>query len=61
MKWLLYAGVFLAGAVAGGLIVREVAIGKIEDPINSLADKLFGSDSYASGVTKTTVNGFLRN
>ena len=61
MKWLLYSLTFVAGAVVGGLIVREVAIRKVTDPVGKLADKLFGSDSYASGQTKTVVNQFLRS
>jgi hypothetical protein len=61
VKWIGYAAAFVAGAVVGGLVVREVAIHKIEDPINGLADRIFGADSYASGATKTVVNSFLRN
>lgn len=61
MKWLLYSGLFLGGAVVGGLIVRELAIERIEDPVNSLVDKVFGANTYASGATKTVVNSFLRN
>jgi hypothetical protein len=61
VKWLLYSGIFVAGAVVGGLIVREVAIDKIENPVGDLADKIFGSNSYASGATKTVVDAFLRN
>lgn len=61
MKWLVYTLTFAAGAVVGGLVVREVAIRKISDPIGGLADKLFGENSYASGQTKTVVNQFLRS
>ncbi len=60
MRWLLYTGVFVAGAVVGGLIVREIAIKKITDPIGKATDALLGSDSYASGEIKTQVNAFLR-
>lgn len=61
MKWVWYSLTFVAGAVVGGLVVRELAIGKIEAPVNSLADKLFGSTSYASGEVKTAFNQFLRS
>lgn len=61
MKWLGYTLAFVAGAIVGGVLVREVAIHKAEDPINKAADVLLGSDSYASGQTKTWVNQFLRN
>lgn len=60
-RWLGYTLTFLAGAVVGGLVVREIAIHKIEDPIDSAADSVFGKDSYASGATKTLVNAYLRN
>lgn len=61
MKFVWYSLTFVAGAVVGGLIVREIAISKIENPIGDLADRVFGSDSYASGMTKTAVNQFLRS
>lgn len=61
MRWLLYAGIFLGGAVVGGLIVREIALQKITDPINRAADALLGSDSYAAGHVKTQVNAWLRS
>jgi hypothetical protein len=60
MKWLLYTLTFAAGAVVGGLVVREMAIRKIETPINGLVDALLGDDSYAGGATKTAVNAYLR-
>jgi hypothetical protein len=60
VKFVWYGLTFVAGAVVGGLIVREIAISKIETPVGDLADKVFGKDSYASGQTKTWVNQFLR-
>jgi hypothetical protein len=61
VKWVWYGLTFVAGAIVGGAIVREIAIHKIEDPLNKGIDALLGPDSYASGQTKTWVNQFLRN
>lgn len=61
MKWLGYTLAFVAGGVVGGLIVREIAIRKITDPIGKAADALLGNDSYASGQVKTAVNAFIRD
>ncbi len=61
MKYLGLGLAFVAGAVVGGLVVREIAIRKVTSPVGDLADKIFGKDSYWSGETKTVVNQFLRN
>ena len=61
MKWLGYTVAFVAGAVVGGLIVRELAIAKIENPINALIDGVFPPGTYWNGETKTQVDAFVRN
>jgi hypothetical protein len=61
MKWVWYSVAFAAGAVVGGLVVREMAISKIETPVGKAVDALLGPDTYASGQIKTSVNAFLRN
>jgi len=61
VKWAWYSLAFVAGAVVGGLVVREIAIRKITDPIGKAADALLGPDTYASGQIKTSVNAFLRD
>lgn len=61
MKWVGYTLLFAAGFAVGAIVTREIAIGKIEGPINAGVDALLGPDTYASGQIKTSFNSFLRD
>lgn len=61
MKWIGYSLAFVAGAVVGALVAREVAIAKVEAPVDALAGAVFGKGSYASGQVRQLVDGYVRS
>lgn len=61
MRIVFYGLTFVAGAVVGGLIVREVAYRKVEDLAGAGIDSVLGKGSTYGGVAKTFVNMFVRS
>lgn len=61
MKVVFYGLTFVAGAVVGGLIVRRIALNKVEGAIGSGIDSILGKGSTYGGVAKTFVNMFVES
>jgi hypothetical protein len=61
VKFVIYGGVFVAGAIVGGLIVRRLALNKIEGAVGYGIDTILGKGSAYGGVAKTFVNMFVEN
>lgn len=57
----MYGLTFVAGAVVGGLIVRQLAIHKIESGIGSAIDSALGKGTWYGGVAKTFANAFVES
>ena len=58
-KVVLYGSTFLAGAVVGGLIVRHIAIKKVEGAIGGAIDSSLGKGTWYGGLMKGFANMFV--
>ena len=52
---------FIAGAIVGGYVVKQLAIKRAEDGAGGVIDTVLGKGSTYGGVAKTFVNMFIES